>query len=462
MNFLTRPYVIRPQPESGESLIGYMLRIARLNGRADFHELFKDFGSALCLSCFVVDSKVYDSVFAYFAHSVDMDEADFRAHFRKDECVEKIIGKLFYHPKVGAPKFCPHCLVENGFLKAKWQFLHVNHCEKHDCALFQKCPTCGVQQNWRSRLFSGCTNCYQLWQNVGVTKCSLPLLEKVVNGLPSHIELDYLEGLYKNLTYALRANDAIHTRYGRALRDVEMFGPYFELAHKLTVLERVRREFTQHRKRRFATDLRIRPQEKILRKIDLSIAAVNDSWFNNMQMSDETVIPTEVCYTALTVTRVAQHAANDSRYYLDWRSAEKVLEMDRPYILHLIKAGLLPLRTLANVKSRVSPPAFNDIAVLYKLFQSVVLHKSKHHGEGLVTLESATKMLVKTRSKKSYLVIAAYLGHVRVYSPCHVNNFAFSELLFDAHEVKRICITTIDDYIESRNNEFFEAIDIAS
>jgi predicted DNA-binding transcriptional regulator AlpA len=46
------------------------------------------------------------------------------------------------------PSFCPHCVVEEGYLDAFWDLRHVVACPKHKCTLIESCPVCKQPLSW--------------------------------------------------------------------------------------------------------------------------------------------------------------------------------------------------------------------------------------------------------------------------------------------------------------------------
>ncbi len=149
----------RPEPCAGESLAGYMLRVAEANGYPSGRWIarhFLDVGSQtmflpweLCeLSqllgrpesdlyklAYLPDEERRGRYVRYFGQSM---------HFR---CMKTL-----------KPALCPICLEENPVIHGFWELSHVAVCPLHNIRLTDQCPQCRKQLSWDRSQVCAC-NC---------------------------------------------------------------------------------------------------------------------------------------------------------------------------------------------------------------------------------------------------------------------------------------------------------------
>lgn len=444
MQYLDSPYPVRPRPIDGESFLGYILRLAAMNGRQTLAQFFNDFSSQIQTSCFFVRSDAFYHVLPYFADAINMPAKDLKVYFEHDGLLLDVASNVFYRTAVGKPVFCPHCLVQTGHIKAKWLQLHVNHCEVHECKLLHACPECAALQNWESALLRGCTNCEHKWAATKHEKVALPIYEQMLAKMAKHQEREYLEVLYTCVVFAMRPFDVTHDKYHKVLEQIWDTSEYFEFAHQLAALEQVRKDYATHRKRHFQTALKFGGKDKLLEGINLNIHAANEVMLNKnalphnqRQLSQKVKIPVEATHNILTVNRRLHHASNDSHYHLEWEDAKRMLSMSRVNILHLIDEGVLKRRTHKTCDSKLIAPPLNDILDLHGKLCDRAIPLSQSHVINVVNWSKA-KSILRSKKKHSDLIIAALRNEISIYTDCLENDFLLHELFFEEQEVQNV------------------------
>jgi transcriptional regulator with XRE-family HTH domain len=152
---MTQPYYFdvlpyHPPPEPFESLTGYLIRLADGNG---VHTVR---GSVA--TCFP------GKRWSYLYFPADRPPTCWETLPTVSVCSETILrATTFYHlaEKLGCPlrpqaisiflrgsiadhfRYCPHCLVEQGYHVLPWRFLGLDGCADHDCRLLDRCGHCG-------------------------------------------------------------------------------------------------------------------------------------------------------------------------------------------------------------------------------------------------------------------------------------------------------------------------------
>jgi hypothetical protein len=346
----------------------------------------------------------------------------------------------FYRTKIGNPTFCPHCIVEKGYVKASWLHLHENHCNEHECKLMQQCPECGKHQAWECQLFEGCTHCDFKWVDAKVKTTTLPLYQKTLDSMSSQRRADYLNKLYIYVKFAMRANDASHCRYRKILENVEDTSAYFEFAHQLAAMQEVRCEYARHRKRHFASKFGIDGSARILDIINIQFEAANDEFSSKEETGIRRLhthkiisIPKAASVDILTVNRKLHHAQNDAEYHLEWKDVQQKLSMTRKELGKIIDAGILAKRYHATSNQKLCSPGLNDIISFHKKFTQIVKPISSANGEKVLSWANTRKAL-RAKRLLSDLAIAAIQKRIIVYVK-DPKSFVFEEIHFSEKDV---------------------------
>ncbi|MBU1309439.1 MAG: TniQ family protein [Gammaproteobacteria bacterium] len=443
MEFLSNPYPIRPRPVDGELFLGFVLRLADMNGRETLADLFCDFKSLRQSRCFFVRSDDFYRVLPYFAKAIDISCTDLRKYFMRDGLLHEVASNTFYRTKIGKPVFCPHCIAEHGYIKSKWLYMHINHCEVHECKLLHACLVCGAEQKWESNLLHRCTNCAKPWADVAVVHVALPAYEQTLAKMNTSQEEAHLEHLYHYVKFSMRPFDATYDKYHKAIEHLQDTSKYFEYAHLLATLDFVRQDYAKHRKRRFIKDLRSKSINKLLTNLDAPLHAANDQYFSRLttavsskQHSVKIEIPEAATYKILTVNRRQQHAANDNRYHLRWEDSQRLLSMSRNTIVSLIESGVFNKRTHATSSSKLIAPPLNELVELHNRLRSIIKVLPNKPSFKTARWSNLGSYLGKKRTIAE-LLIAGLNREISIYISSSVVDFMIEELLFDVGELER-------------------------
>ncbi|TNE65431.1 MAG: hypothetical protein EP335_05805 [Alphaproteobacteria bacterium] len=159
-NFENKKLLRRPRPEEGESLMGYLVRVAEENGYARPGWLFDMSVSPASLPMRQSDPAALAAVLGI--------EVDTLA----DTCYWPLVGRGRHKTrsflgvelpdaavKLKRPKVCPACLGQKPFRRAIWDLSVVACCPTHGNRLLDRCPGCARDLAWSSARVASCGYC---------------------------------------------------------------------------------------------------------------------------------------------------------------------------------------------------------------------------------------------------------------------------------------------------------------
>tara|TARA_R110002096_G_scaffold436045_1_gene666014 strand:- start:21 stop:1544 length:1524 start_codon:yes stop_codon:yes gene_type:complete len=145
--------VVTPAPYSTESLIGYAIRLAEVNGYDSPGTIlcYADYGSAHSLGA-NCDLSLLASVvgrgaeeFSHIAygdvHGGKTGSVCYRGHEISSWRVARVLS-----PK--KTSICPHCIAELAYLDSFWDLTLATVCPKHGCRALRVCPSCKKDISW--------------------------------------------------------------------------------------------------------------------------------------------------------------------------------------------------------------------------------------------------------------------------------------------------------------------------
>jgi TniQ len=155
-----KPLPFRRRPQQGESFMGYVARLAEING----------YDGALALLRLMGLNSPADALRSGgLARMSAMTETSAE---ELDRLRHPPIGKgrrgrhrflaqtvRYVQIRKGPPRACSGCLAENGWMAAVWGLQMVDACPIHGCLLLSKCPGCGQPFRWRNFKATRCANC---------------------------------------------------------------------------------------------------------------------------------------------------------------------------------------------------------------------------------------------------------------------------------------------------------------
>lgn len=163
---------VRPL-ESGQ---GYVLRMAPQNGLRGLPEVKKLLGKSRFSSLDAADADVLSRWFGAVSDRLAMALGRIAIGAGSTSIEyggQRLERSYFVHRSV--PRICPQCLFEGGYCFAQWDFSLVCACERHACALIDRCPFCQRALSWNRCSLSACD-------------CGHALVSALDGGTPSDLE----------------------------------------------------------------------------------------------------------------------------------------------------------------------------------------------------------------------------------------------------------------------------------
>lgn len=172
----------RPHPCPGESLAGYMMRLAESNYYRTPHWIFQMSGLKIRSIYANVFYPAEDDLFQLSQISdTDVDTLWSMAFTPAGQLKSRrydvqVLGNVI--PRVyllrNRVKLCPICLQEAAYHRLIWDLTIVNTCPVHQCWLIDKCPKCHQFIEWNRPKIAKC-RCRFDWRESSVTAPSLDL-----------------------------------------------------------------------------------------------------------------------------------------------------------------------------------------------------------------------------------------------------------------------------------------------
>lgn len=172
---------VRPMPVKGESVPGYLLRLAIDNGWDSLSQFLAAYKIKSSKHIDLHNSHLIDAISELLGHTRSSIEdpclpATFRA-LKRDE------NRNFHVLALAEPHVCPLCMKESNSHKTEWQYLPFTHCIKHEAELISKCPHCATEFEWDCALMNGgCSECGATWDAMK-SECPSTLPEYLVQFL---------------------------------------------------------------------------------------------------------------------------------------------------------------------------------------------------------------------------------------------------------------------------------------
>lgn len=175
---------VRPYPEENESLLGYLFRLAKVNGAPDLFSLMKRVGvkRTQVKSIHYWDHDVASEVIAKLAPFLNREPAkvfpdcdrqyDHNLVFKEHRMLQDM--------RVCHVRICPECLKGKSYFDWRWTLAHVAHCPKHQCKLLDACPHCGSLFKLKRELYQQCPQCGFQWNDFQATLSQPSSMEMAV------------------------------------------------------------------------------------------------------------------------------------------------------------------------------------------------------------------------------------------------------------------------------------------
>ncbi len=157
---------VRPYPLSHESLTGYLLRLAFLNGLKHVYELLKAIGMAKPKArrygiwsddeLDALTPSVEKALGRVFDPSTFPDQAGNAWYCNETSLIKEI--------RLDFPRICLECFYDQPVMDWRWALGTVARCSKHSCSLIDNCPLCQQPFKLDARLWDGCYHCGKTWK----------------------------------------------------------------------------------------------------------------------------------------------------------------------------------------------------------------------------------------------------------------------------------------------------------
>ncbi|TMO84433.1 TniQ family protein [Pseudoalteromonas spongiae] len=167
---------VRPYRQLNESLTGYLLRLAYLNGFTGLSDFLWTIGMRPLknrrMNHFTPQEIAHleGPLSQVLGRSASNDmKREYKIPWEFDA------NRVFQHALVDFPRICPHCIAEQGSpaLDWRWQCAFIPLCPTHNTPLINQCPHCEQLFDWNADLFECCPACKTPWRNIELEKVDL-------------------------------------------------------------------------------------------------------------------------------------------------------------------------------------------------------------------------------------------------------------------------------------------------
>ena len=168
---------VRPYPKESESLMGYLFRLAKVNGAPDLFSLMKRVGvkRTQVKSIHYWDHDLASEVISKLAPFLNREPAKIfpDCSWQYDRNLVFKEHRMLQDMRVCHVRICSECLKEKAQFDWRWTLAHIAHCPRHQCQLLDACPHCGSLFKLKSELYKQCPHCGLQWNELQ-TKPSQP------------------------------------------------------------------------------------------------------------------------------------------------------------------------------------------------------------------------------------------------------------------------------------------------
>ncbi|WP_416308563.1 TniQ family protein [Neptunicella sp. SCSIO 80796] len=207
MNGLT----VTPLPHLDESLLGYLLRLAKMNGLQTVKELIN-----LCeirnIPAFPrTSAKSYARLLNGLSDATDIPVERLCNAFNTDHNASLFRSERYIrHIDVKSFQCCPLCMSENRYHRGAWNNVFSTYCNQHATLLIDSCPNCKHPYSWQCSQLRGCKNCGAEYEDYDVVSAP-PLPFEQTLGSGSEYDPVLVGKLCSVLCHVLNHNDMMFT-----------------------------------------------------------------------------------------------------------------------------------------------------------------------------------------------------------------------------------------------------------
>ncbi|WNC72016.1 hypothetical protein RGQ13_18135 [Thalassotalea psychrophila] len=228
-------FTVRPIPYSDESFIGFVLRVAKVNGYKKLSHIFGVIDLPFLITTLEISSNMFQKLINKLAPFLLLKPDALFKQFSETQCLYFDEHRGIKKINLQAPHICISCFqAGDAYLKQDWQLAHHTHCEVHCSQLQSACPCCKTSFTWNTYLFDGCAKCGLRWVDVSMLNGGdIPLYQAMLNRLTGMPRENYLRGLYKALIHASRPSDYLTVSLNRFPELGGCAHKYFDKAYAL-------------------------------------------------------------------------------------------------------------------------------------------------------------------------------------------------------------------------------------
>lgn len=232
-------FPVRPRPQNGESIKGYLLRLAKMNGHFNLGAIFHVIEIVFSEKHLVVSSPRFKELVNRLAPMLQLSEQVLFDAFAHSQHYDRHSKRCVFDITSSTPKVCAACLSEaNGYLRSRWQLMHVTHCAQHETALLDHCPDCNSRLEWSADLLDGCKSCGTRWKQVSALPLSaVPSYQTAIDWLADTQVVSYLNALYQTAIRVFLPFELMKINRKECPFATEEAHEVFEAAYKLIISE---------------------------------------------------------------------------------------------------------------------------------------------------------------------------------------------------------------------------------
>lgn len=209
---------VRPEPVSGESLNGFLLRIGKVNCMFEPSEIFE---FLKCQQSTMRYKGWYETTEDGLVLALEERlERPIRHLLGHIALVERLkwtdeLNRMIRDVRYGYPRICPQCVAERGILDWRWNLAITSTCPKHSTLLVSKCPNCDKSLKWSASLLIGCYGCEKRWGDIeGYPLSPVSSTESIIwdtlDQDPASLDPTLLHDICRAIAYMMRPFDTIH------------------------------------------------------------------------------------------------------------------------------------------------------------------------------------------------------------------------------------------------------------
>ncbi|MET4163849.1 hypothetical protein ABIE61_003715 [Marinobacterium sp. MBR-111] len=417
---------VRPYPEQGESLPGYLLRIAESNGWPSINSLVSAIGIPSRIVWARLSCTDFEQTLLKLAVWLERSPDELRRHFAQQVNHPLLFdsSRHIQDLRVETVRVCPQCMQEQAVLRFEWSLLLYHLCTKHGTELLQACPCCGEQFQAVSDLFHGCPHCKRSWlqlQGTQVTPC--PLQTQINSWLNSEdsATIGEMRLIARSLTTAIvvtaRPFDSMYQSLQK-MPEVDNLSLLIRSAFGLLASAVLGSKTIDDSLLDSRADLKVLGSETCcygvqLLRDQIKRFPLHERFIKALESYPElsSLQENELAATAFVgkkrLSLLAGRPHSELRYQCTSHEVASALNVDKRLISPLIKRGILPAESLAGPGKFIWLDIRSAVSIIRAHLNPIVTH------DNIVTVSRHSKILMDLNRKFAELILAVVSGEIR-------------------------------------------------